>query len=124
MTKQEFISRHQAFKRISGKEAVFAVLFILSLGALGGSVGPLAAYLRSHVESFRLQHFVNGIVMLFSIAFIITGFAFMLRRVKLRMERFGLVCPGCGRQLIGGSLAKTVIATGCCSQCGKKLIDE
>src|SRR5579859_2788710 len=124
MTKEEFISRHQAFKRISGKEMVFAVLFVLSFGAIGGGIGPLATYLRSHVESMRLQRFVNGIVMLVSVIFVMTGFAIMLRMVRLRMERFGLVCPGCGRQIIGGSLVKTVIDTGCCSQCGKRLIDE
>jgi hypothetical protein len=42
---------------------------------------------------------------------------------KRQLPSLGLICPNCGKPLVGGSalFQRTVIATGCCASCGNQI---
>jgi chromate transport protein ChrA len=124
MTKQEFISKEQAYKKISGKGAVIAVLCVIAVSII--LMGGLAAtlYARSLVKNEWLAIFVTagvaGIVFFIPLSISIR---LLTRWIYVRLMRLGLVCTGCGLQFLGQS-ARVVLKTGKCGRCCKKILDD
>jgi hypothetical protein len=123
MTKEEFISKQQSASNISGKEAVIAVSLVLLVGVFFGGIVPmLIDTVRSHVQPEWLEDSIITGILVIALIVLIVSYQFLVRFLRLRMIRCGLVCPSCGIPLYGAN-GRAVAATGCCARCGQKVIE-
>jgi DNA-directed RNA polymerase subunit RPC12/RpoP len=123
MTRQEFISKQQAYKNISGKGAVIAVSLVFGFSILVVSFCVFISVVRDHLKTVWIQYAVTAILSTALAIFVLVSFQLLVRHFRLRMIKFGLICTGCGAPLVGAS-SRAAIATGNCRRCGKKIIDE
>jgi hypothetical protein len=123
MTKQQFISKEQAYKKISGKGAVMAVLSVLGVSVI--AFGGIAAVIYAQTQVRNQWVSVPLTFVAFCVLIVALGICYQLfiRFLMRRLLRFGLVCTGCGCGFFGPS-AKIVLKTGKCGRCGDKVLDD
>ncbi len=123
MTKQEFISKVQAFKNISAKGAIVAVLSVFAVAAI--CMAGIAAMVYAKTEIKNQWVSVPITLAAFCVWISILGICYQLfiRSLKFKLLRLDLVCPGCGSLFLGRA-ASAVVATGNCVRCGKKILDD
>jgi hypothetical protein len=124
MTKQEFISRKQAYQNISGKEAVIAILLLfLFVFLIVGAWDPLCEFVESHVKPANIGNAVSVAIKIIVVLFVMGSFRLLVLFLKFRMKQFGLICTGCGKSLMGKDEVE-VMSTGLCGYCGTKVLDD
>jgi hypothetical protein len=123
MTKQEFLSRQQDYKNISGKGAIIAVSLVFTFSCVTVGIIVLMITVKSDVKPAWFGNIVFSAVSAMLTLFIVTCLQLLLRFFRLRMTKLELLCAGCGTPLIGRAF-RTVITTGCCRRCGRKVIDD
>jgi O-antigen/teichoic acid export membrane protein len=119
MTKEEFASKKQAYKNISGKGAVIAVSLVLLVAIFFCAIIPiLIDTVWNHVTSEWFKDaLITGILIVACIVLIIF-FKLYLRSIKQRLIRFGLFCTNCGIPFNGLGAWAIIEKTGKCPRCG------
>jgi hypothetical protein len=124
VTKQEFISRKQAYQNISGKGAMIAVLLLfLFVFLIVGVWDPLCEFVESHLKPVSIGNAVSVAIKVIVILFVIGSFRLLVLFLKSRMKQFGLICTDCGKPLMGKGEVE-VMSTGLCGYCGAKVLDD
>jgi hypothetical protein len=116
MTKQDFISRHKAWKQSTGK--IGAIGVVCFFGILG-VIAFVDSYLQHHGWSTRIDSILGLIAIVLLLGLLPLVFWFQ----KHQQKRFGVICPSCGKPLVGRN-GNVVIATGNCGSCGEKVYDK
>jgi hypothetical protein len=129
MTKQEFINRQQAYKNdlktLKGRSILALIVSVIVFVVVFATVLGIEAmvYVKVHVKEQGLA--IPLAAGIWSIAFVIpftVGRHFLIQFIKAKLTKAGLVCDTCGNLFVGAN-ARAVLAKGCCSRCGKKVID-
>jgi len=116
MTKQELISKQQAMTRYSNRWAVpFLVVF---MGVLIANI-PLAQFIDREKPATWFQ-VLYGVA---CFSFLLGNFPLIAWFVKREQRKFGLLCPGCSKPLVGIS-GKVTVATGACGLCGERILRD
>ena len=117
MTKQEFITKQQAWKKSTFID--LAIMLVCYFALCGGVI---------LWKQYRVSHggpaWVSGCGLFLAVALPIILAVLLYQR---RVRRFGFDCPRCGKSLFGGksgqAAAKIVVASGNCCFCGAKICD-
>lgn len=123
MTKQDFVSRVQAYKNISGKRAVVAVLNIFAVAAISMAGIAATVYAKTEIKNQWVSVTVTLAAFSVWISILAVCYQFFVRSLRRKLWRLGLFCPGCGGLFLNQT-ARAVLATGSCARCGKKILDE
>ena len=117
MTRKEFSSKYDAFMRYGSRQVILITLPVLGL--------IVATVLLS--DSIEQQYGIGaaniftGMMLLLSTVGFAAGALWLNRRF---VRRFGLLCPGCGRQLTDKPSHRKVLLAGHCPKCQSKVFDE
>jgi hypothetical protein len=113
MTRDELISRQRAMAVSSDHWALgyFVMYFAFLLACW-----RVATYMDD--QAARWLRTLFGIVVI-SVLFGSIPLLFWFRKWQLR--RFGVVCPSCGKPLVGAP-GQTALATGSCAHCKEKVL--
>ena len=99
----------------------FALLDIVIVFAIGGSIAVAKNYLLSHGGPAWIDA-ASAICFTVMLAF---NALFVFRFLQRKQRDFGLVCPHCKKTLMNQQRgSQIVIATGNCIHCGEKIFDE
>jgi hypothetical protein len=117
MTKQEFISRYQGWRK-SCRKASIPILTILCLAAI-------VSFGKDKIFEHGMPVWLDNVCALVFIALLAINAIFTVWFIRSQQRRFGLICPCCGKLLAGQqSSAQIVIATGNCVHCGEHIFNE
>jgi hypothetical protein len=113
----EFKLRLKAYQRILGFSIIAQVALFLSAFAVIFVVSKRIY----HIASFDV---ISIVIICISIPVIAILWVYAAVWPERRLPSLGLICPKCGKPLIGGSglFERTVIATGRCTSCGSQVL--
>lgn len=116
MTKQEFISSQEAMTRCSNKRAIIWV--VAFFGALIGG-----GALIDQIEKRGSPAWASAVFLIGMLVVVFGSIGLLMWFVKREQRRFGLLCPSCGKPLVG-VCSQIAIATGNCGHCGERVFSE
>jgi hypothetical protein len=112
MTKQDFISKKQAWAKSCRKYAlILPCAFIYP--AIRGFL----------IESGLSRSLDNTFSTVIAVVFVANAI-FIIWYFPRSQRKFGLACPHCHKFLAGQQSSQIVIATGNCGHCGERIFDE
>lgn len=115
MKKEEFITRQRTAKR---EALTIIVVWLVAVYAIAfGSVRLLK-------QIIHYNHALGVMVILCLFGALIGSNIVSTRFLKRRRQNLGLICPSCGVNLLLQAVAKAVISTGKCCQCGAPVIEQ
>jgi hypothetical protein len=112
MTKQDFISKKQAWAKSFRKYGL-----ILPCAFIYPAI-------RGFLIDRGLSHSLDAAFCAGFVVVIVGNAIFLLWYFPRSQRKFGLVCPHCGKLLAGQQSSQIVIATGNCVHCGESIFDE
>ena len=118
MTKQEFISRLEENKEVSGKNVGFGLLAFFANAVL-------CVCIAGWIEKMKLPEWIEAILGILTLVLMISPLFVMGWFVSRNLQKRNLLlpCPHCGRSLAGRVTAQIVIATGNCGYCGERVLE-
>ena len=117
MTKQDFISRLEQNKEVSGKNVGLGLLAFFV-------VGISCVVFLGWMEKMKLPAWIENIIGVLTLVVMISPIFIMGWAVSRNLKKRNLLlpCPHCGHSLEGRVSAQIVIATGNCGHCGERVI--
>jgi hypothetical protein len=116
MTKQEFIHRNKAWKQSTGRiGAVGVICFFCILGIM--------AAIDNHQQRNGWSSKIDSLLGLLTFFLLVSLLPLVFWFQKRQLKRFGMICPNCGKPLVGRN-GNVVVATGNCGSCGEAVFDN
>jgi hypothetical protein len=116
MTKQEFITTHQAMTRSSNRWATaFLVVFF---GILLANI-PVAGFIDRTKPATWIQVLYGSALF----GFLLGNVPLMIWFGRRQRRRFGLQCPSCRKPMVG-VIGQIAVASGACGHCGERVFSD
>jgi hypothetical protein len=113
MTKEVFISRQRALTRFG--------LTVTWLYVAGFGIFILWAFLAAGKID---MHWTSPAYKVCMFTYLLAGLPIVIMSQIRYAQKIGFVCPHCGRPFWQKPVARIVIATGVCSRCKTKILDD
>ena len=116
MTKQAFIARQRAMEAAASKRGLKWV--VVFFGSVACAI-PIAKFIETHSD----YSWLAPVVAIGFFVFLFGSVGWMILVMRRQHKKFGLLCPNCGKALVGTSSA-VATATGNCGCCGEAVFEQ
>jgi hypothetical protein len=116
MTLKEFISRKQAWQASTSKVVVTGTLILFGLIFL-------ISWLEHHLVVLGYPLWLDKVFVCLLMLLSVCVIPLLKRFMTRQFEQFGVMCPKCGKPLVGRN-SGILVATGKCGECGAKVLND